>query len=88
MSVWSLGKVEDMVTIAKDDSVKDETKQALVKKKVKLIWKNFWENFWKNSAVFFEGSRLDGGNYVSTWALSLGVGFETPRKVGFYLNSS
>jgi len=40
-----LGKVEDMVTIAKDDSVKDETKQALVKKKVKLIWKNFWENF-------------------------------------------
>ena len=56
-----------MVTIAKDDSVKDETKQALVKKKVKLIWKSFRENFRKNLAVFFESSRLDGGNYVTTW---------------------
>lgn len=41
MSVWSLGKVEDMVTIAKVDSVKDETKQALLKKKVKSIGKRF-----------------------------------------------
>ena len=41
MSVWSLGKVEDMVTIAKVDSVKDETKQALLKKKVKSIRKRF-----------------------------------------------
>lgn len=43
--------------------------------------------FRKNSAVFFESSRLDEGNYVTTWALSLGVAFETPRKTGFYLNS-
>lgn len=52
MSVWSLGKVEDMVTIAEDDSVKDETKQALVKKKVKLIWKSFRENFRKKFGCF------------------------------------
>lgn len=38
---WSLGNVEDMVTIAKDDSVKDETKQALVKKKIQINLKNF-----------------------------------------------
>ena len=63
-----------MVTIAKDDSVKDETKQALVKKKVKLIWKTSREKFRKNSAVFFESSRLDGGNYLTTWTSSLGVG--------------
>jgi hypothetical protein len=33
-----------MVTIAKDDSVKDETKQALVKKKSQINLKTFWEN--------------------------------------------
>jgi len=81
-----LGKVEDMVTIAKDDSVKDETKQALVKKKVKLIWKTFRE-YLEKIRLFSLSSTLARGNYVGTWPLSLGVGFETPRKAGFYRNT-
>lgn len=33
MSVWSLGKFEDIGTIAKDDRSRDEAKQTLLKEK-------------------------------------------------------
>lgn len=33
------------------------------------------------SVAFFDSVRLDERNYMSTWALSLGVAVETPGKI-------